>query len=201
MCHKDFWCTISFRLHSRNPTTYSSSVPTSTLLPRLLLTAHELVFVSEFPSHFSHHSICCPLTFSIFLLLLLIFFFPQWTCPEMHVLLMWDSRHVPGHHAANAGPSTPAHQETHCWVCDCIPGAAHKQDDRGIERIQLEGEKGKRSETWTQNKEDTKYYLLWNCWLASVNGSKETQHQVGYGDILRLCNCLEYDSSELYNIV
>lgn len=46
--------------------------------------------------------------------------------------------HLPGHHAAYAGPSTPAHKETHRWVCDSIPGAAHKEDDGGIEGIQLE---------------------------------------------------------------
>lgn len=48
-------------------------------------------------------------------------------------------RYLPGHHAAKAGGSTPAHQETHCRVGDSIPGPSHKQDDRGIEGVQLEG--------------------------------------------------------------
>lgn len=53
---------------------------------------------------------------------------------------------LPGHHVAHAGPSTPAHKETHCWVCDSVPGPAHKQDDGGIEGIQLELEMEKKKE-------------------------------------------------------
>lgn len=53
-------------------------------------------------------------------------------------------RYLPRHHAANAGGSTPAHQETHCRVCDRIPGPSHKQDDGGIEGVQLEGKEGKK---------------------------------------------------------
>lgn len=47
-------------------------------------------------------------------------------------------RHLPGHHAAHAGPSTAAHQEPHSRVSDGIPGPPHKQDDGGIGGVQLE---------------------------------------------------------------
>jgi len=54
-------------------------------------------------------------------------------------------KHLPGHHAADAGPSTPADQETHRGVCDGVPGPAHKEDDGRMEGIQLMGgERGKR---------------------------------------------------------
>lgn len=72
-------------------------------------------------------------------------------------------RHLPGHHAADAGPSTPAHQETHCWVCDSIPGPTHKQDDRGIEGIQLKVENGNVLRHETKTRDDAKYYLIWHC--------------------------------------
>lgn len=61
-------------------------------------------------------------------------------------------RHLPGHHAAKAGPSAPAHQETHCRVGDGVPGPAHKQDDGGMGGIQLQGGSGKRVRHETETK-------------------------------------------------
>ena len=61
-------------------------------------------------------------------------------------------RHSPGHHVAHAGPFTPAHQETHSRVCDGVPGPAHKQDDGGIEGIQLEGGNGEGVKRETKTK-------------------------------------------------
>lgn len=70
-------------------------------------------------------------------------------------------RHLPGHHAAYACPSTPAHKETHCWVRDSVPSPAHKEDDGGIEGIQLErrnGKKGVRLKTQTKMMPNTASY-------------------------------------------
>lgn len=46
---------------------------------------------------------------------------------------------LPGHHTTDPGGSAPADQETHRGVCDGVPGPAHKQDDGGMEGIQLVG--------------------------------------------------------------
>lgn len=54
--------------------------------------------------------------------------------PSRHTVRL---SHLPWHHAANGGPSTLAHQETHSGVCNSIPGPAHKQDDRCVEGVQL----------------------------------------------------------------
>lgn len=86
--------------------------------------------------------------------------------------LSWSARaamrftHSPGHHAPDSGPSTPAHQETHRWVCDSVPRPAHKQDDGGMEGIQLERRDWKESEAWNQNREDATYFLIWLCWIV-----------------------------------
>ena len=64
-------------------------------------------------------SLGCPLSYRIWSAMIL---------NELkHVLLCGDRpKDLPGHQAANPGGSAPADQETHCGVCDSIPGSAHK---------------------------------------------------------------------------
>lgn len=160
------------------------------MLPWLLPTAHELVFVSTFASHVPPHSISYVLILSLSLLSLNIFV----------LWIGWKTAvrfgHLPWHHAAEAGPSSPAHQETHCWVCDGVPGPAHKQDDRGMKGIQLK--KGEREKEWDMNANQGECQIRPHMALL-VKDSPEPRHQWAYWHIMKLSNYIQYKSSDTHN--
>lgn len=57
---------------------------------------------------------------------------------------------LPGQHASNTSPWAPGDQETNRGVRHRIPSSAHKQNDGGIEWVQLEIKKRRREIIWVK---------------------------------------------------